>query len=363
MKNNNRGKIYLLLAAAILGGILGFSLLQYRTGWLAGDEAVFIRITDNLPAYKSHAEWWTRDGVTRPEDTNYLPDSTFYVDVLDTPIWRHPPLANYLAYPAVKLLWNEESIKTIDAGTEKLRVIAWIMLTFCALSTLWIIRRKNKDGSIILFMALTLAAGYAIFMQIGANWFYHDIFMLVFLMIALLMRKTRYKKFIYIPLAMMVCCKITAVLFLIPFIIEKRKTILCSLALLPYLVWTYIVTDNFFWVIEHWIFINTAVDATPSNASPEMVAYLLTLLNNTNHIIPLFVITGISFVYITYNAIRKKGSWFYPVLFTVANITTVGWALRYWEMLGLYYYQMQPMLIIGMLITGEAVIQFKQRKK
>ncbi|GAH71345.1 unnamed protein product, partial [marine sediment metagenome] len=169
---SNKEKICLLLAIAILGGTLGFTLLTYRIQWLAGDEAVFIRITEHLPAYKSYARWWTRDGVTEPEDTDYLPESTFYENVMNTPIWRHPPLANYLAYPAVKLLMSEENVPAIDAGTERLRIIAWTMLAFSMLSAVWLVRKRDKSGNTMLLMMLPLAAGYALFTQVGSNWFY-----------------------------------------------------------------------------------------------------------------------------------------------------------------------------------------------
>lgn len=361
--NSKKEKICLLIAICVLGGTLGFTLLMYKTQWLAGDEAVFIRITEHLPAYKSYDEWWTRDGVTDPDDCDYLPESTFYNDVMDTPIWRHPPLANYLAYPAVKLLMSEESIEAIDAGTVKLRVVAWSMLAFCILSAVYIVRRKDKTGNIMLLTMLPLGAGYALFTQVGSNWFYHDIFMLVFLVVALLMRKTRYEKYIYVPLALMVGCKITAVLFLIPFIIENRKTALCSLALVPYLMQTYLVTGNPLWIIQHWIMIETAQDATPTAATPEMILYLKNVLKDAKSLAPFLVIAAIPFVYMIYNAIKKRGNWFYPVLFIIACAPTVGWAIRYWEMLPLYYYQMLPMLVVGMLVAGEAAIQFKIQRK
>lgn len=357
--NNTKEKICLVLAVGILGGILSFSLLAYRTGWLAGDEAVFIRITEHLPAYESKAEWWTRDGVTAPEDCDYLLPSTFYRNVLDTPIWRHPPVANYLAYPAVKLLMNEESVATIDESTVKLRYIAWGMLAFGILGTVQIVRRRDKSGNTMLLAMLPLAAGYAIFTFPNTNWFYHDTFVLVFLTTALLMRKTKYEKFIYIPLALMVGCKITAVLFLIPFVIENEKVALCSLVLVPYLVQTYVVTGEPFWIVQHWTMVVTSTDSVPSAAGEEMQQHLLGIIEGSRSLIPFFAVTALPFGYTVYNAIRKRGSWFYPTLFAIATAPTIVWAIRYWEMLPLYYYQMLPMVVAGMLVTGEAAIQYK----
>ena len=357
--NSAKEKIYLLLAVAILGGMLGFTLLTYRTQWLAGDEGIFIRITERLPDYYSRAEWWTRDGITDPDEVSYLPESDFYHNVLDTPIWRHPPLANYLAYPAVKLLMNEESVATIDESVVKLRFIAWGMLTFSILSAIYIIRRKDKSGNIMLISMLPLAAGYALFTQTGSNWFYHDSFMLVFLMIAILMRKTKYEKFIYVPLTMMVATKIVAIFFLIPFFIENKKTALCSLALMPYLIQTYVVTNNPLWIIQHWAMVINST-ATITEATRE---YSEMILKDAKSIVPFFAITALPFIYTIYNAIIRRESWFYPMLFALCFIPVVGWTtFFFFDALPYYYYQMLPMMVIGMLIAGEAVIQFKARR-
>ena len=358
-KANKINKLYLIAAIGILGGMLSFTLFTYRAQWLAGDEAVFIRITERLPAYSSQAEWWTRDGITDPDECEYLPESDFYHDVMDTPIWRHPPIANYLAYPAVKLLMNEENVATIDASVEKLRYIAWGMLAFGILSAVYLVRKKDKSGGVMLLVMLPLAAGYALFTMVGSNWFYHDGFMLVFLTTALLMRKTKYEKFIYVPLALMVGCKITAVLFLIPFALENRKVLLCSLVLVPYLIQTWVVTGEPFWIIQHWAMVISST-STITEATKE---YSEAILQNAKSLVPFLAITGTAFAYTVYNAIRKRGSWFYPTLLAAAFVPVALWTVCFkYEALPYYYYQLLPMLIIGMLITGEAAIQFKANR-
>ena len=83
-----------------------------------------------------------------------------------------------------------------------------------------------------------------------------------------------------------------------------------------------------------------------------MIAYLKNILKDAASIVPLLAVTGIPFLYTVYNAIRKRGSWFYPVLFVVAIAPTVGWAIKFWDMMALYYYQMLPLLLVGIIIVA-----------
>jgi len=338
---NKLDKICLVLSIVILAVMLNFILGAFLGQCLAGDEAVFIRITDRLPDYSSRAEWFTREGDIHPDDCDYLPTTPFFRSAYDKLIWHHPPLANYLAYPAVKLIWSDESIETIDSGTEKLRWIAWAMLTFCIVGTIYIINKKFKSGKVLLLSMLPLIAGYTIFTHWGQNWFYHDMFMLIFLIIALLMKGTKCEKFIYIPLTLMVGCKLTAIFLLLPFIIRNKKTALCSLILIPYYIQCGIVTGDW---LYHWTVIVRGAGARQSvpwdrwNTSTWML-----------------VVTAIPFMYTAYNAIRKRASWFYPTLFLVVCLLGLGWTHC--------LYQMLPMMIGGMLLMGEAVNQFIAQRK
>ena len=349
----------LMLAFIILGGILSFTLLQFRAQWLAGDEALFIRITDRLPSYESRAEWWTRDGVTDPDEAEYLPDTEFYHAVQTAPVWRHPPGASYMAYPFVKLLWNEESVEAIDRSIERLRIVAWAILAFCILAALYVLRRERGEGKVFLFAMLPLLAAVPLFMQEGSNWFYHDVFLIAMVMTALLMRGTKYEKFMFIPLALMVVTKVYAVLFLLPFVIENRRLALCALALVPYQLHIWIVTGNFFWLFEHWALVSSF---TPPN-DMSTIDHLLAVVASAGSIVPFWVVTGVPLVYLVYKAVRRESSWFLPILFLVAVWPMVKWAARYYEVLPLYYYQSLPMIVIGMLVMGKAVMLLGQKKE
>ena len=353
--NRVREKVCLLLAVVILGGMLEFSLLSLRTQIPAADEMIFIRITQQLPKYDSHMVWYSIDGKTDPN--TYLEPSPFFDKAYNHPIWVHPPAANYLAYPIVKLLYHESSEVDIREGVLRLRWIAWAMIAFCILGAVYLVRKRDRSGKVFLLSMLPLATGYILFTQWGDNWFYHDTFMLAFLMVALLMRKTKYEKFIYIPLALMVGSKIYGVLFLIPFTIENRKTVLCSLALVPYFVQSYFVTGNFFYPIAHWLAMGsfTAGYWGSEFLYSGVLGQLRAVAENASNIILFLVIIAAPFVYITYKAIKKEISWFLPTLFAISLVIGLGWTSC--------YYQMLPMLVVGVLVAGEAAIQLKAKKE
>ena len=123
-------KISLLSVVVTLALTMNFLFRSFTKVCLAGDEAIFIRITNSLPEYRSYPQWYTRSGVVDPDEWGILPASPFYWKAYNDPIWHHPPLANYLAYPAVKLFWNEEGLEgqeridAIDTGTKNLRRVA-----------------------------------------------------------------------------------------------------------------------------------------------------------------------------------------------------------------------------------------------
>jgi len=103
-----------------LGEVLGLSLFTLKSVAPAADEMVFIRVTQQLPKYDSHAEWWTLMGKTHPADTaqykqegcNEACRAQFDYNY-ELPIRQHPPVASYLAYPFVKLLYSEETTEQV----------------------------------------------------------------------------------------------------------------------------------------------------------------------------------------------------------------------------------------------------------
>jgi len=351
---SKRDNICLLLVAIILGGVLGLSLFTLKSVAPAADEMVFIRVTQQLPKYDSHSEWWTLMGETHPADEPQF-DSQKDSDnealraqfdyFYEVPIRQHPPVASYLAYPLVKLLYNEETPKQVYKSVRDLRQFAWAMIAFCVLAVAYIARKKCKTGTALLLALLPLVALPALFTRFGNNWFYNDTFMLVFLVMALSMRGTKYEKFIYIPLALMVGCKIYAIAFLIPFIIENKKTALCSLMLVPYFIQCYFATGDFFFPFTLRLMI-------PKGSGYITMWYALS--NGLKMIwlevirIPYFMgITTLPFAFLVLREIKNK-NWFLPLLYVISfGVTGLGTTDC--------EYRLLPAIIIGTLVTVEAV--------
>lgn len=335
-----QGKIMFILAVVIVMASLGVMFVQMRSQVLAGDEAIFIRMTQHLPTYRSYPEWFTREGNIHPDDCDYIPPSDFYQKAYDDPIWHHPPLAHYLAYPFVTMFFSNETIATIDAGIDKLRQVAWAMLSFCIVGALYIVRKVDKTSLVLLLAAIPILTGLELFFQWGNNWFYHDMFMLFFLVIALLMRKTKYEKYIYIPLSMMVLCKLTGMFFLIPFVIENKKRALCALAIIPFLIQCYFVAGDFFYPITHYI--NACKFSLHGTIRPIIYG-----LQNATMIIS---VTIVPFLYLVWQAIAKRVDWFLPILYVVALMVGL--------VFGGQEYMMTPLMIVGVIIMGRAASIF-----
>lgn len=335
--------VCLILFVITFAVMLSRTLEVFTKTSLAGDEAIFIRITDNLPAYRSYPEWYTRDGKINPDDWDALPPSPFYWLAYNDPIWSHPPVANYIAYPAVKLLWSDDSIATIDKGTENLRRIAWGMFVLSILGAIYLVRRKSKSNIVLLLSVAPFIVAYPLFTMKLQNWFYHDIFMLTFLVTALLMRETKYRKFIYIPLALMVGSKLSAIFLLIPFVLENKKTILCSLILVPYLIQSYFASGNFFY--PYWHYLN----ATNFSNHNTLQLFVQGIKDSS----PILAVTVLPLGYKVYKAIIKEGSWFLPALF----LTAFG---SLW--FGGGGYKLPLLIITGMILVGETAAQVKFRR-
>lgn len=342
-----------------------FSLHSLTTQIPAADEIIFIRITDHLPDYSSKLTWFSLDGKTDPNHDGVIDpatgrdDNPFYEPAYETKIWHHPPFANYLAWPFVKMFYHGGTNDEIREGVANLRVVAWFMLSFCVGSCAYIIRRHNKNDMVFLISTVPLASAYVLFTQWGNNWFYHDIFMLTSLCIALLLRKTKYEKYIYIPLFIMVGCKGIGFLFLLPFVLENKKTLWCLTAWIPFIIMVYLATGDPFYRIEHWLGMRelTAQIGTGNdivNVGQIILYNIKRILVGASHVWLFLGIMALPFFYTVYGAIKKRITWFYPSLYFVAMIAGLCFSAA--------YYQMQPMMVSGILLMACAVILYGRNR-
>ena len=357
MKTNSLlDKACMVLSIIVLIAVLSISLIMLKSMNPAADEMVFIRVTQQLPKYDQHVEWWSLMGKTHPVDMPHVDEKyrELYDRTNEHAIRPHPPVASYLMYPFVKLLYSEETPEQVLGSVEKLRQIAWAAIAFCMIAAVYITTRKCKSGIGALLVTLPLVAILPLFTVFGNNWFYNDTFMLLFLMIALAMRETKYEKFIYIPLTLMVGSKMYALLFLIPFIIENKKTALCGLVLVPYFIQCYFATGDFFYPFTSRISLEeiragaVPIDSDFMTKASRMIfnLYRLTWLEMCD--IPYFMgIVTLPFVFLVSKGIKNK-NWFLPLLFAISiGVTGLGTVKC--------LYRLLPAMIIGTLVIGEAI--------
>jgi len=305
-------RLHFILTVMMLTYIVVVLLTSQLAHQPSMDEYIFAKITRNLPNYYSSAEWakewYSIYGNPKPEHSHW---KETWDEAYNNEVWVHPPLANVITYPIVAITDNFKILK----GFASL-----IILTGIA-SLLFLVYKRRKSITDVMFALFPLAFG-AIIIFYPLNLFYHDIIMVMFLVIALILRESRFKRFIYIPLALMVLTKIYAVIFLIPFIMENRKLSLCSLSLIPYLLWVWISTGEIFYLINHWVNMQEWLGAGEFTRLERLTAGLLMISPFLALSFPMFI----------YSMLKRNI--FYPILYVLGLIVFFGWAP--------YYYHLSP---------------------
>jgi len=338
-------KICKIITIVLISGMLFYMFAELVSQVPSADELVFIRITENLPNYYSHVGWFSLDGKTDPN--TYLKPDSYYAKYYNVPFWGEPPLDSYLTYPIVKFGFNDSNVPWIRAGMIRLRAIAWIMMASCILGIIYLIWKKSKSWKVLLISCLPLLGSIPFFIRwTGQNWWFYDTFMISFLVMALLMRKTKYKKYIYIPLTLMVASKIIGVFFLIPFIIENKKTALCSLAIVPFFAQSYFVTHDWVYLLSYWT--GAGVRVSMGQVS-FFSARISNGLESIRAAILLVILTLPPFILLLWDGIKKHI--FLILLFGISLLYGIFWAFA--------YYHMISMELIGMLMIGEIALNTK----
>lgn len=340
---------FTMFAVVLLGIILIMSLSLIMVAKPSADELVFIRLTDNLPNYYTHAEWWSIDGVTHPSDIDGASDRALIDLHFETEFWHHPPVASFLAWPFVKPL-NFNSLdddETLQA-TSRLRIIVSVILGIVIIGIAWIASRLNctDDKWLKLLPLVPLIFALPFFIFPGNNWFYPSTLMLFFLAIALVLRETRYKKFVLIPLVLMVGCTIEAFIFLIQFALEKKKLALCSLALVPYLTWSYVVSGS--WLTPFAYF------GAVSGVTTMPFSWVITVLPQkylglANFGAPVIIAMLVPLGYLIHHYVKENK--FYITLAIIMLTVCLGWAWNYYHLIGIAL--IAPIIIALALKTRE----------
>jgi len=323
--------------------VMTFTSIQLKVSEPSLDEHWFMRMSQNLfdggnPTFYSSDvkyayEWQRLYGTGKEEltDPNWVyswPSS--YGD----PYWVHPPVAYLLAWPIAAtdnyMLGRQASI---------------ILMLSIIFTMLYLVAKRHPERALrnVAIAMLPLTLGSSIIIS-RLNLFYNDIFMLALLTAALFLRETRYKRWIYLPLSLMVLTKIYAAIFLLPFVIENRKTAFCALGLVPYYIGAYVVTGDWLFHLHHWqecaywlgqwTTKDSWLTAIPG---PERIGRLVAGLIMAAP----FLLASIPMLV---GALKRRRR-FYPALYLVGAFVGLGWAP--------YYYHMYPWYIASTGLHSE----------
>ncbi|MEM3426796.1 MAG: hypothetical protein QW212_00850 [Nitrososphaerales archaeon] len=186
------------------------------------DEYVFYKLAQSFPEYSSQSAWIKE---FHPSDYNTLPEE-YWQNGYDLPIWSHPPLGVVIAklsHLSVRYL------KVLSAAT-------FIISLYLVTSNLW---------GVALPMLLPIAV-------IGATFHYHDTYMILFLALTIYLAK-RNSKWMYASASLLALTKLPAIAFLVPLAMYKTwKLLLPGLALVPYIIATYVVSGDPLYLFHHW---------------------------------------------------------------------------------------------------------------
>ena len=219
----------------------------------SADSYVFTRLTKSLPSYSTSSSWIRVDRPDLHWEEDHIPD-TIFEDAYETPIWVHPPLPNYLTWPLVQLTEN----------TKILKLLPIILFTLA----LFFLYKAYKDRLKLWQMLVCFTPIPILTVGLyGVPYFYYDMFMGFFfaLTVYLIFKGSKWK---YLTACLMVLSKTPAFALIVPLVLlqyhleykgdwrealrRSWKMLLPALTLAPYLLATWIISDNPFYIIDHW---------------------------------------------------------------------------------------------------------------
>ncbi len=323
------------------------------------DEYIFYRLTLNLPNYSTDAKWFEDDiakGLGYLDPSSDLSDTGMRVlnqASYTTPIWIHPPIANYLAYPIIKIFENPvRQIKTVH-----LVCVLFIILTVVLFAD--IIRRRTSQ----------FIAALSVFPMLISQWlllngiiFYYDTFMWFFFALTMWVIECKpNSKWIILLAAITGLTKINAVLLLIPialFLWYKNKgipykVIVSSISAVAFfLIVQVIVAKDVLYIFHHWNGLgNLAANFVATMILPNILNYAVSWALFVY--VPLLLVGG-------FLVIKRRMTGYYP--FVALSLITMafgfGWAWLGYQVFPIMYASMFAIPVIGGLdkSTGRVMI-------
>lgn len=292
----------------------------------SADSYVFTRITEELPSYSTSSSWIRVDRPDLHWEEDYIPDKIFE-DAYERPIWIHPPLANILAWPFVKLVQLTSPSRIIGPDNERLLKVVPIIFFLLSLYLIGLTLRKTlKPWQILVCLSPIPIMTTALY---GVPYFYHDSFMVLLLTLSiwLISKKSRWK---YLVITLLVLTKSNAAIFLIPLAIWDRnwKIMLPGFGFLAYMGLTWSVTGHPLYVFEHWSTMSGYIRLHYEGFLSKNIGNAI-LYSGYYIYIPILIVSLI-------RAIRLRNKLYAPI-FGIIGLLLASWAI--------IPYQMTPLLI------------------
>ncbi len=304
---------------------------------MSPDEYIFYKLTMNLPRYDTTATWLANNDVIAPNYNDpYV--NKLWVAAYTTPIWIHPLVTNYIAYPIARMFNNP------IAQIKWLRLVCVFLIIGTVVLFADIIRRRTNQ----------YIAAISIFPMMVGQWllangimFYNDVFMWLFF--ALTMWAIECKpssRWIILLTLITTLSKMNAILLLIPiglFLWQKNRNteyklkviILPIIILLIFFGYQAIETNDTLYLLHHWSgtlsgYANSFIVQT---VFPNIESYILCW--GLYMSLPLMIVGAIV-------VIKNKLVSYYP--FVALSIIT----MLYGFMWGWFAYQVFPIMYASM---------------
>jgi hypothetical protein len=332
--------VFLLAILAFTANILYvWQSTAMRNSIMGNDEYFFYRTTMNLPNYETTGTWLTEEGAPNREAVD---DAASYLfDIAYTrPIWIHPLVANYIAYPIAALFDD------VAEQIQWLRLIDVAIIILTVVLFLDVIRRRTNHY-VAAISVLPMMVGR--WLLANGIMFYNDLFMWFFFALTMWVITRNPRSRWIIPLAVVtVLCKMNALLLLAPILLylyylTKEKNVIVKVGMasvavfLGYMAFQAIVAGDVLYFMHHWgrLDTNARLNIT-ANVLPHIWSYVISWGLWVS--IPLLV-AGIALV------IKKKAKPFYG--FAAFGVITLLYSLGW----GFYAYQVYPVMYASMFMV------------
>jgi len=341
IQSKEQGRALYALALIVLIAVVSYAYASTTHLVITTDELVFAKISQSLPSYSSTANWLFDNEEFLAQHEGFCvneQDRITTINAYTAQVWLHPPLAEYLVYPVLKIASNP--VRDI----RYLRIIPFLLTIITAVLLSDIIRRKWGYAVAALSIIPMVASQWLL---VAGITFYNDCFMWLFFALSMWLIEVKPKgKWQYLTATAMVLSKLNAVVLLIPLLVLdylKNKKVNYKLAsttfaIIVFFVYQSIVASDALYQVHHWMLLREFSSSfITTNVLPNIGVYALDWL------LPLYI--GL-FLMVTYKAIKNRevGNLPYILFCLITFVFGFGW--------GFFGYQVFPITYSGMLMMA-----------